>query len=231
MHFEAVRRLGPELADAEGAADQREQAIRENSDNRNRDVVGQRGPKGGDPRLLQPDARFRGIGALVDRQQAVRAFVPHLGAGRLIGLDNAEGAEKPVQLGRVIEVARVLVEQLPVGADRVALVAGQHHRPCEHRGQALADGRSQIVFQRRRVVGEGAEDHAGPTRDPERLHPVPRSVEGSIVAAGSAAALFPGHASDPPGAVVAPVVVDAGEAAGVAARPAHPLRRRDGRSG
>ena len=149
--------------------------------------------------------------------------MPHLGARRLIRLDDAEGAEKLVQLGCVIEIARILVKQLPVGADRVALITGQHHRPGEHRRQALADRRAEIVLERRRLVGEGPEDDAGPARDPERLHLVLRPVEGRVVATDAAAALFPGYAGYPPRPVIAPVVVDAGEAAGVAARPAHHL--------
>ena len=168
---------------------------------------------------------FRASGILVDRQQAVRALVPHLGAGRLVGLDDAEGAEKLVQLGRVIEVARVFVEQLPVGADRVALVAGDRDRPGEHRREPRADCRAQIVF---RAAAHSWRRSRRPRRPTKRR---------AAAASGAAPCRTPrrnrrrrrgpfsqGTPTTPARPVVAPVVVDAGEAARVATRPAHHLR-------
>ena len=124
-----------------------------------------------DARIGKPDVAAEGAhfgGDVVDLlpagaadQDAVAAGRVDLGGRFLVGAEQAEGDEEDVQQGGVIRVLDILLHQLPVAGNMLAIVA-EHRQfsPVIDAGVVLPEPLPKVFAEWRRVVGEGRPDQA-----------------------------------------------------------------------
>ena len=116
----------------------------------------------------------------------------------------------------MIGVAHVLDVELPVAVEPVLELAENLHLASENPVDIGAHLRAEIVRERRRIGGERAEHEPAIGLDAQPPQPAPRPVEILRHPALAADALLEGDARQIAPQVVGPVMVDAGEALGVA---------------
>ena len=170
-----------------------------------------------DTRLFQANGFLVGGCLFKDGDQTMGALVPHLDRRLLGRLDNAECTEEFVQLRRVIEITRILHQEFPIGADRVALVSGDSNRALHDSLEPGNNGRAQIVIERFGVVSQAAEHNPGDRVDGEATKSVLALVEVRSKSADPAATSFKGDTGQASLLIAGPVVIDAGQMAGITA--------------
>jgi len=122
-----------------------------------------------------------------------------------------------VQQGRVVGVLDVLLHQLPVGGDVLAVVAEHLELPAAvDAAEVLEEFLAEIVAERRRCVRKGRPDDAVHHLGPQRVQAVRLGVEIRRHAALPTHPTAERHAEQPPIERVGPLVVGAGELLGMA---------------
>ena len=90
----------------------------------------------------------------------------HLQRRLVVGTPQAEGHEPGVQQAGVVRILDVLLHQLPVARDALAVVAEDRELPpIEHPVEVAEHGRTHEVFERLDVVIERREHHAAARGD------------------------------------------------------------------